>query len=160
MLGDITVRYPILPFGIAVIRWAAADISRASKTEARSGQIPPAVTLHAPLHRHELFPFFYLVPALFLSPNIHLSSARFLIFLTEAASSRLSHHHIISPSACFNVFVSLFLSCSFWSALLTYKKAAGWIEMCNTHNASTVCNWKKCVALCQYFKVLDWNPNL
>lgn len=79
----------------------------------RSGQIPPAITLHAPLHRHELFPFFYLVPALFLSPNIHLSSARFLIFLTEAASSRLSHHQIISPSACFTVFVSLFLSLRF-----------------------------------------------
>lgn len=48
-----------------------------------------------------------------LSQHPSLSSARFLIFPTEAASSRLSHHQIISPSVCFTVFVSLFLSLQF-----------------------------------------------
>lgn len=72
--GDITVRYPILPFGIAVIRREEADISRTAETEARSGRIPPASTLHMLLYHHELFSysFFSCLFCISLSKSISL----------------------------------------------------------------------------------------
>lgn len=95
-----------LALGIAVIRWAEADISRTAKTEACSGQIPPASTLL--LRPHELFSFSFL--CLFsISLRIYLSSAMFLIFSTEGrlhivilSSSSYLRWHVSSHSClCF-----------------------------------------------------------
>lgn len=119
-LGDITARYPISPFGIAVIRWAEADISRTTEAGAHSG-----LTLHVLPHLHELFPFSF-SPRLFaICRRICNSSAMFLISLTwRQAPCGYLNITFISPSAHFTLPVSLFLSAPFqwlyWHISSTY----------------------------------------
>lgn len=140
MLGDITVRYPILPFGIAVIRWTEADISRTAKTEARSGQIPPASARHTLLRRHELFSFFFFVLLLYLSPHLSLICHVFNHFGWRQDSHGYLTIKFISPSPRFAVFMSLshvsirVSLTSAWSALLTNQKTVGWTETNSTYH--------------------------
>lgn len=157
MLGDITVSYPILPFGIAVISWAEADISRTQRLKPVWAKflLPQPSTNSSTVMNYSLSPFLFPI-SLPISP-----SPRCRVF-NLSDWRQASHGYLIirfislSARFCIHMSVFFFFFPQFDSVGIIDTSKGSWLnidEQLVQIITSSSCYRNNCVAVYQHFKV-------